>query len=508
MRLVLVVGVVGAGVLAAGSASAQTASGFALDRFDPSDRGSEWFAADSLDLRGHLRPAAGVVGSWGYKPLVVYEPNGDERGAVVRHQIVTHLGGSLVLWDRLRGGLNLPLALYQEGDAPRAASIRTRDPKSAFGDLRLAADVRVRGVHGDPFQAAVGAALFLPTGSRDQYTSDGNARFAPRASAQGDISMFTYAARLAFEYRGLTERFDGRPLGSTFTFTAAAGVRVADGKLVVGPELYATTVTTPGSFFEKTTTPVEGLLGAHYAYADFRFGAGIGTGLTRGWGSPVFRTLLAAEWAPELAKPAPPPPPEPPPPPPEPPPPPPEPPAEPPPPPPEPPPPPPDRDGDGILDAADACPDVPGPPDPDPKKNGCPLARLEDGQVKITQQVKFKTASAEILPESDPVLKAIADILRDHPEVTKVRVEGHTDNRGTPGYNKELSDKRASSVATWLIRAGVARDRLSSQGFGLERPLDNNATEEGRQNNRRVELHVVETKKLEPKNGGAAAPPP
>jgi hypothetical protein len=238
-------------MLAAGSASAQP-SGFAVDRFEPSERGSEWFAADTLDLRGHLRPAAGVVGGYGYKPLVVYEPNGDERGAIVKHQLVTHLGGSLVLWNRVRGGLNLPLYLFQQGDVPRATGVRTNDPKTAFGDLRIAADVRLIGEHEDPITLALGVAMWVPTGSRDQYTSDGEVRFAPRVSVAGDIPFggdigFTYAARLAFDYRGVTDRIEGRALGSDFTFTAAAGLRLADKKLVVGPELFASSVTTPGS---------------------------------------------------------------------------------------------------------------------------------------------------------------------------------------------------------------------------------------------------------------------
>jgi outer membrane protein OmpA-like peptidoglycan-associated protein len=171
---------------------------------------------------------------------------------------------------------------------------------------------------------------------------------------------------------------------------------------------------------------------------------------------------------------------------------------------PPPPPPPPDRYNDCVLDSADSCRDVPGPSVPVPKKNGCPLARVEGGQVKITEQVKFKTASAEILPESDLVLRAIADILKGHPEITKVRVEGHTDNKGAAAYNKDLSKKRATSVATWLIRAGIDKKRLTSEGFGLEKPIDDNSTEEGRQNNRRVEFHIVDMKK--PEGGDAAKP--
>ncbi len=81
-------------------------------------------------------------------------------------------------------------------------------------------------------------------------------------------------------------------------------------------------------------------------------------------------------------------------------------------------------------------------------------------------------------------------IFNEHPEIKKVRVEGHTDNRGGAAMNMGLSSRRAASVAAWLIKHGVDKSRLSSKGFGLTKPIDSNATEEGRQNNRRVELHI------------------
>src|SRR5512139_3661686 len=80
---------------------------FALNRYEPSERGSDWFANESLDLRGHLRPALGVVGDWAYKPLVLYKDD-EEYAKIVEHQLFVHVGGSLVLWDRLRLGANLP----------------------------------------------------------------------------------------------------------------------------------------------------------------------------------------------------------------------------------------------------------------------------------------------------------------------------------------------------------------------------------------------------------------
>src|SRR5512134_35739 len=91
------------------------ADGFALDRFDPSERGSEWFANESLDLRGNMRLAAGLVLDYANKPLALYEPDGDYRVAIVEHQLFGHVGGALVLSDRFRVGLNLPVAIYQDG---------------------------------------------------------------------------------------------------------------------------------------------------------------------------------------------------------------------------------------------------------------------------------------------------------------------------------------------------------------------------------------------------------
>jgi outer membrane protein OmpA-like peptidoglycan-associated protein len=87
-------------------------------------------------------------------------------------------------------------------------------------------------------------------------------------------------------------------------------------------------------------------------------------------------------------------------------------------------------------------------------------------------------------------LTAVGKILGDHPEITNVRIEGHTDNRGGAAMNLNLSGKRAASVLTWLMRHGIDKSRMSSKGFGLTRPIDSNTTEEGRQNNRRVEFHI------------------
>jgi outer membrane protein OmpA-like peptidoglycan-associated protein len=108
--------------------------------------------------------------------------------------------------------------------------------------------------------------------------------------------------------------------------------------------------------------------------------------------------------------------------------------------------------------------------------------------------VKFKFNSAEIeKKDSDAVLNAVMQILKDHSEITRLRIEGHTDNKGNPVYNKGLSERRAQSVMRWLTSNGIDKKRLEAKGFGLERPVDSNDTEEGRANNRRVEFHIDAT---------------
>src|SRR5262249_47710555 len=142
-----------------------------------------------------------------------------------------------------------------------------------------------------------------------------------------------------------------------------------------------------------------------------------------------------------------------------------------------------DVDGDGVYDKEDACPAAPGPGDPDPKRNGCPLARLEDGEIRILDQVRFNNDSAEISRDSDTTLVAVAMVLKANPTITKVRIEGHTDSSGTAAHNRGLSLKRARAVENWLTTYGLDKKRFESRGLGATDPIDSNDTETGRQNN-------------------------
>jgi OOP family OmpA-OmpF porin len=150
----------------------------------------------------------------------------------------------------------------------------------------------------------------------------------------------------------------------------------------------------------------------------------------------------------------------------------------------------PDRDNDKIRDLKDACPDVAGEPNEDPKRHGCPMPKLTKEKIEIIEKVEFEVDKDVLLSESTKILDEVAAVILNHPEITQVIVEGHTDNTATPSYNLKLSNKRAKAVRKYLIDKGVAGKILKSKGFGQSKPIATNDTVEGRQTNRRVEFKV------------------
>ena len=108
-------------------------------------------------------------------------------------------------------------------------------------------------------------------------------------------------------------------------------------------------------------------------------------------------------------------------------------------------------------------------------------------QGRIALYILFDTGKATIKPESQTIVKQVADMMKAHPEL-KVAVEGHTDNVGAPASNKALSDQRARAVVAAITAQGIAPARLAAAGFGQDKPVADNATEDGRAKNRRVEL--------------------
>lgn len=432
------------------SAHAQERTGFALDRFEPAERGSRFFVVDSLDLHA---PAAGVVADYAHLPLVAYDAKENTPNAIVRHQLFVHAGGSFVLFGRVRFALDVPLAVYQDGEQATFAGARYRPAtKPAFGDLRAAVDVRLVD---KPFRLAAGVRAWAPTGVRSQHTGDGAARIGPQALASGEAANLSisdahvaivWAARVAVIQRWRDDTYAQSELGAEVTAAAGAGVEIQR-RLFIGPEVFASSRL--ADFFGERATPVEAIAGAHYNVVDgLRIGALAGSGFGRGFGSPAFRVGLSVEWAPPI-----------------------------------------ERSRPHPRDVEEEPMEFNFVPPPPPAR---PLAVMTETEIRIEQQVRFATDSAALLGDSDAVLAEVKRVLEEHPEVRKVRVEGHTDNVGDAAYNEDLSARRAAAVVTWLVTHGIASSRLESAGFGSRQPVDTNETETGRANNRRVVLRIID----------------
>ena len=515
---------IAASILAAPLGVLAQTTGFSLNRFEPSDRGSDWFANESLDLRGNMRPALGAIVDWAYRPLVLEDATSPSapQVEVILDQVFVHVGGSFVFRDRFRVAADQPFAVFQQGEDVAGRTIAARAPDGpALGDTRLSGDVRVLGKYGANFSAALGAQLHLPTGSQEQFTGDGTVRVTPRLLVAGNVEGFAYAAKLGFAYRPLDATFEGRELGSEAVFSVAAGVEAND-RFVFGPELYGSTVVTGGDRpFSTRNTPLEMLVGAHVTLAShWQVGMAVGPGFTRGDGTPVMRALFSLEFAPDPCV---------------------------------------DKDGDGICEPYDACPEiaglptiyrrtngcpsdrdfdgfpdkvdacptrrgqktadpktagcpdsdkdgvadnadacvsVPGMPTEDAKTNGCPVAEEPEAKLVIREQISFPAGSSGLDRRAVAALNEVLKVMRDNPEIV-VRVEGHTDDREqqTVTELKTLSQKRADAARKWLEDHGIDAARLRSEGYGADRLVDTTGTADSRRKNRRVEFHAIEEPK-------------
>jgi OOP family OmpA-OmpF porin len=126
-------------------------------------------------------------------------------------------------------------------------------------------------------------------------------------------------------------------------------------------------------------------------------------------------------------------------------------------------------------------------PEPAPPPPVAKPAIIEKGRQ--TLDVEFDFNKAIIKQGYDKNIDDLVQVMKDYPDL-KVVIEGHTDNIGTAEFNKELSQKRADAVKQYMVEKGIDANRITAKGFGFERPIASNDTEEGRQKNRRVEAAV------------------
>jgi hypothetical protein len=313
-----------------------------LERFDPAERGSRFFVADSLELDAQLRFTTGAVFSYASRPRTFRQTGADaEASRLVEHSFWLHPGASLVMAPGARFALDIPIAMQSGADVTLDRTTAFAPTSPAFGDVKASFDLRLAGRERSDVDGAVlaaGVSAYVPTGASSAYASDDFARFAFRLATSVQSGPVLAAARVGYMYRkDDLDSFAGVRLGSEANAVLAAGYH--RGALVIGPELHGSTILK--SAFERRSTPIEVLGGLHANLGDVRVGAGLGGAIVAGLGAARFRGVLSIEWTPVADVPR-------------------------------------DRDHDGVMDADDMCPDVPGLASAPIGGRGCPAPPLDD----------------------------------------------------------------------------------------------------------------------------------
>jgi OOP family OmpA-OmpF porin len=154
----------------------------------------------------------------------------------------------------------------------------------------------------------------------------------------------------------------------------------------------------------------------------------------------------------------------------------------------------------GTAPTTTATAEAPPPPPPATATAAPPVStmlkhdhvKVEKDHIVITQKIIFETGKAVISEQSNGLLDEIAAVFKENGQLKKVEVQGHTDHDGDKAQNTKLSNDRAAAVVDALVKRGVSKDVLVAKGYGEDKPIADNKTPEGREQNRRVEFLIVD----------------
>jgi len=328
---------VGLTALACLLAAPARATDYALPRANPSFAGDPFTFVPSADVPGAFTFHASAIVDYARAPLVF------GSSELVSHQLLLHGNITLALLDRVALNLVAPGVLYQY----QSSTTSTSTSSVAFGDVRLGLRGRIYGTRRDLFQLGIGGYLWFPSGT-NEYVTDGAFRGWPHIAASGQYDRrLVWSLAVGPEIRKKQTYLSTLTVGTSLTAGAGvAGMFLDDRALKLGLEFYFSQLLIATS---SQDLAAELLLTSRYRFLhDFEVGLGGGPGLSNGIGTPTFRVFGLFAYSPELDRALF------------------------------------DRDGDGVLDKADACPRYPGEHNDDPVKNGCPkdgppLLRDSDG---------------------------------------------------------------------------------------------------------------------------------
>ena len=473
------------------------ADGLDGQRFVPAVGAAGGFVVERPIVPEHLGWGLGAFVAYGNRPVVIRDRATDTTLArPLATALSADIVGSIGLFGFLELGAHLPIRPVWKGDDVVAGGQRL-NANAGLGDVRLVPKFGIVDTGSDSFHFSLGAMLpvSLPTGNGTALRGSDSTSLEPRlllgiGGTRWDL-VFSggYHARLASN-PGLAGKKE-------VTFGSALTLGLARGSVPVDLQVEVYGAHLPDAVTPGNKTPIEGLLGVIVWPTDeLSLYAGGGPGISAGPGSPDFRAALGIRYGHRVpghdrfSKRAN------------------------------------DRDGDGIDDAHDQCPDKAedkddfedsdGCPEEDNDKDGilddddeCPETPeaiggdgdgcpdkgrviYEDGHITVIGKVQFETGSAKIAPKSEPLVDDVARLLKEHPEFKHVVIEGHTDSTGPAAVNDKLSKQRAESVKAALVKRGIEADRLETEGYGASKPMSSNDYPAGRARNRRVEFAIRE----------------
>ncbi len=379
-------------------------------------------------------------------PLILYK-DGQELGAVVKNRTTLH---TAVAWDFSRFAgvrVTLPVALQYGTESPAEA----RDG-AAFGDLMTG--LRVRVLSKDFLELGLKGDLGIPTGTRRAWMGEAGFRGAFGATAIGRVGPVDLLNELTFVGRPLIPTPYDFTLGNELMFGLGGRYHVWRDRASISAVWAGRGGL--GSFAQKgAENPSELLAITQFLPSpDLQVDLGVGKGLAEGYGTAAFRAFIGLTWVGRPKPDAPPPP---------------------------------------LVIPEIPPPDKPIeiPPDPEPEWEEEELARIEGERIVIRDPIEFEFNTRNILPQSLPTLRYVADLMNENWQLGHLVIEGHASEEGSFIYNYDLSLRRATAIWEELIRSGVHPDRMSIRGMGEVVPRTEGDDEASLADNRRVEFKIV-----------------
>lgn len=429
-----------AGVGASFSAQALTQS-FSTQMFRPTVDDSDYLSVYSSQTLQKNNYHFGLWLDYAKDPYEVGNTNYNRVSGITNSLVTGNFLGTYGVMDWFNVGGRLPVYFINNIDATILG--RISETRIDLGDFEL--DLKFKLLDREKKHIGLSIVPFItfPTATRaaSDFTGNGNFTGGALLAVDGKVQeRVTLALNTGFQGRGSLTEIGGNTIGSKFLISGAVAVDIIKKQLKVIGETQVETVVS--NFFDRHTTPAEARLGIRYRFKNgINVNVAGGMGYTNGIGSPELRAIAGVTYTTgrmnefTLKEPA---------------------------------------------------------PDTFELKDEDVWAKANVGdELKLRDKIYFDYDKASIRPISKPTLDKLALFLKNHPEFTKLRIEGNTCDLGSEKYNMGLSKRRAMSVNQYLVSQGVNPSRLEDVGNGESKPLVPNSDEAHREQNRRVQIFVA-----------------